>query len=144
MAFKVSHYPATFGGHEHYGSGDIIVLFCHLFSQDHVTKALFDLEPIKISHHLFSFGGHGYYGLILSRDQSVIWLYDLEPLKLSHHSFRFGGHGHYGSGDIIVLVCHVILQVHVIKVSCNYKGKSSSRKVTILPSLVVIDILIGE
>ena len=26
---------------------------------------------------------------------------------------KFGDHRHYGSGDIMVLVCHVILQDHV-------------------------------
>ena len=29
---------------------------------------------------------------------------------VGYHSSRFGGHKRYGSGDIIILVCHVILQ----------------------------------
>ena len=46
---------------------------------------------------------------------------------MSNHPSKFGGHGHYGSGDVIVLVCHVILQDHSIKRSCDFKGKSPSR-----------------
>ena len=32
---------------------------------------------------------------------------------ISHQSFRFGGHRQSGSGNIMVLVCHVILEDHV-------------------------------
>ena len=32
-----------------------------------------------------------------------------------HHSAMFGGHRHCGSGEIMVLVFHVILQEYVIK-----------------------------
>ena len=34
---------------------------------------------------------------------------------VSHHPAKFGGHGHFDSGNITVLVCHVILQGNVIK-----------------------------
>ena len=34
----------------------------------------------------------------------------LGALKVTHHPFTFGGHRHCGTGDIIVLVCHVISQ----------------------------------
>ena len=33
---------------------------------------------------------------------------------VSHSPDKFGGHNHRGSGDIIVLVCHVIPQDQVI------------------------------
>ena len=36
-------------------------------------------------------------------------------LKLYHHSNKLGGHRRCGSGDIMVLIYHVILQDHVIK-----------------------------
>ena len=36
---------------------------------------------------------------------------------VSLHPTKFGGHRHCDSGDIIVLVCHLILQDHMIKVS---------------------------
>ena len=32
------NYPAKFGGHRQCGSGDIMVLVCHVISQDHVIK----------------------------------------------------------------------------------------------------------
>ena len=39
----------------------------------------------------------------------------LKPIKVSYLSAKFGGHRHSGSGDIIVFVCHLTLQDHVIK-----------------------------
>ena len=35
-------------------------------------------------------------------------------MKVSYHSAKSGGHGHSGSGIIIILVCRVISQDHVI------------------------------
>ena len=44
----------------------------------------------------------------------------------------------------MILVCHVILQDHVIERSCDFMDRSPSRKVTILPSLVAIGTLVVE
>ena len=44
----------------------------------------------------------------------------------------------------MVLVCHVILQDHVIKGSCDFTGRSPSRLVSILSRLVTITILVVE
>ena len=33
-ALKVTHHPFKFGGHRHCGIGDIIVLVCHVISQN--------------------------------------------------------------------------------------------------------------
>ena len=44
----------------------------------------------------------------------------------------------------MVLVCHVILQDHTINVSTNSMGKSLSRYVITLPSLVVIGTVVIE
>ena len=38
-----------------------------------------------------------------------------------------GGNRHCGSGDIMVLVYHVILQDQVTKGSCGFTGDSSAR-----------------
>ena len=38
----VSHHPTKFHGHRHCGSGDKMVLVCHVISQDHVIKGSFD------------------------------------------------------------------------------------------------------
>ena len=43
-----------------------------------------------------------------------VWLYDKELVKVYHHFGKFGAHRHCGGGDIMVLVCHVILQDHLI------------------------------
>ena len=48
-------------------------------------------------------------------------------MKVSYHSAKFGGHMHCGSGNIMVLVGHVILQDHVIKGSSDFIGTSPSR-----------------
>ena len=97
---------------------------------------------IKVSYHPGRFGSHNHSGsrdamdfphdLARPRDQSVIWLYGFEPLKLRPR------HRHCGSGDMMVLVCHVILQVHVMKRSCDFIGRRPWRYVTILQSLAAI------
>ena len=38
----VSYHPAKFGGNRHSHSGDIMVLACHMISQDHLIKASCD------------------------------------------------------------------------------------------------------
>ena len=47
-----------------------------------------------------------------------------------------------GSGDVMVLACHVMLQDHLIRGSCDFMGSNPSRRSTILPSLVVIATLL--
>ena len=46
---------------------------------------------------------------------------------LSHDLANFGGHRHCGSRDIILLVCHVILQGYLIKGSCDFMSRSPSQ-----------------
>ena len=46
---------------------------------------------------------------------------------VSHYPAKFGGHRHCDSGDIIVLVCHVISQECLIKRSRDFSCSSSSR-----------------
>ena len=47
--------------------------------------------------------------------------------RLNYQPAKIGGHNYSGSGDIMFLVCPVILQDHVIKVSCDFTGKKPSR-----------------
>ena len=42
------------------------------------------------------------------------------------------------------LICHVKLQDHMIKQSCDFMGAKSSLYVTTLPSLVAIGIVVVE
>ena len=49
------------------------------------------------------------------------------PFIVNDDPARFGGHKHYSSGDIMTLVCHMILQVHVMKGSRDFMGRSPSR-----------------
>ena len=79
-----------------------------------------------------------------TRNQRVIWLYRQQSIKVNYHPAAFGGHRYCGSGYMMILVCHVILQDHVIKRSCDFMDRSPSRKVTILPSLVAIGTLVVE
>ena len=82
--------------------------------------------------------------LIRPRDQRVIGLYGQELIKVNYHLTRFDCHRHCGSKDIMILVCKVILQDHVIKRLCDFMGRSSLMQVTILPSLVTIVALVVE
>ena len=63
---------------------------------------------------------------------------------LRHTSAKFFGDRHRGSGDIMALVCHAILQDHVNKGSSNVMGRTSSRLLTILPSLVAMSTVVVE
>ena len=40
---KVSCQPAKFDGNRHCGDGDVMILVCHVISQDYVIKELFDV-----------------------------------------------------------------------------------------------------
>ena len=60
------------------------------------------------------------------RDREVEELYGWEPLKVSHHSPEIGGQCHCGSGNIIVLVCHVISQDQMIIGPCDFMNRSPS------------------
>ena len=44
----------------------------------------------------------------------------------------------------MILFCQVIFQDHVIKVLCDFMGRTPSQLVTILPSLVDISTLVVE
>ena len=48
-------------------------------------------------------------------------------LKVSHHPTTFDYPRHYSMGDIMVLVCHVTSQDHVIKISYDFIVRSLSR-----------------
>ena len=55
-----SHLPAKFSCDRHCGSGDIIVLVCHVILQNHIIKgsnALYGWEPLTVTHHLAKLGG---------------------------------------------------------------------------------------
>ena len=41
----------------------------------------------------------------------------------SYHPTKFGDHRHCGNGDMMVLVCHMILQDQVMKRSCDFMGR---------------------
>ena len=45
--FMVSHHPLKFGHHRHCGSGDIMVLVCHVTLQDRVTEGSYDFISWK-------------------------------------------------------------------------------------------------
>ena len=62
---------------------------------------------------------------------------------ISRTSLKFGAHRQRSSTDTMVLVCSMISQDHVTKVSSNI-GMSVSKLVTMLPTLVVTDIVVVE
>ena len=79
-----------------------------------------------VSHHPAKFGGHVLnLPRVLPRPQDLraMRLYGKEPLTVKQHLAKFGGHRHYGSGDMTMSDCHVILQNHMIKGSCDFMSK---------------------
>ena len=59
MPLKVSYHPAKFGGHIHCGSKDVMVLVCHVISEDHEDHGWWYLT---IRHHPHRFDGHRHCG----------------------------------------------------------------------------------
>ena len=84
---------------------------------------------MKVSYHAANFRlTHDFARL---HHQSLKWLYDEEsPPNVNHDPTKFGGHRHCSSGEIIVLVCHVILQGDVIKVSFDFIGRDHQSELT--------------
>ena len=48
-------------------------------------------------------------------DKTVMWHYEWKQVIVSQNLAKISGHRHCGSGYILVLVCHVIVQDHMIK-----------------------------
>ena len=46
---------------------------------------------------------------------------------VSYHPAKFGGHRLCGSGDIMILVCYMILKNYMIKGLFDFTGRSPSR-----------------
>ena len=63
-------------------------------------------------------------------------------MKITYLLAKFGGHRRCGSENIMILVCHVIFQNHVIKRSCDFIGRSLSRQVIIVPSLMATETVV--
>ena len=59
----------------------------------------------------------------------------------SHQVVTFGSHRHCNSEDIMFLVCHMVVQDHVIKELYDFMGRSHR---SILPSLVAIGTVVVE
>ena len=80
---------------------------------------------LVVSHEYCGSGDNNAFRLLrdLTRpsDQRVMWLYGQESIKVSYHSAKFGGQGPNGGENIVILVCHVISQYHMIKGSCDFK-----------------------
>ena len=68
-------------------------------------------------------------------------MYAWKPLEISHHLATFNGQRPYGDRDITYLFCHVTLQNHVIKESCDLMEGSSLLYIPTLQSSVAIDIV---
>ena len=65
-------------------------------------------------------------------------------MKVRYLPAKFSGHRPCSSGVIIILVCHVISKDYVIIGSCDFIGRSPSRYVTFLLSLVAKDTVAEE
>ena len=123
------HQLAKFGGHRDISGRGVMFLVCHVIKQDHVIQGWDDYNDRSPTREVTILPS------LVVIDTVVVWR---KSLKVSHHPTKFGCYRHSGIEDIMILVCLVISQDQVIKGSCDFKGKSPSRQVNILPSLVVI------
>ena len=48
-------------------------------------------------------------------------------MKVSDRPAKLGGDRYCDSEDIMILVCHVILEDHITKESCDFMDRSPSR-----------------
>ena len=95
-----------------------------------------------VSHHLAKYVGHrlccyrDVTGLIFPYDQKVIQVYEKKLLNVAYtHLAKFGSHRHCVSGYSMTLVCH---ELYGYVTLCG----TPSWKVTPLPSLLVIDVVV--
>ena len=63
---------------------------------------------------------------------------------VSHYLAMFCDHWFSASGNIRYLIFHVTSQNHLIERSSKFMNKTSLLYVTIMPSLVAIDIVVKE
>ena len=70
--------------------------------------------------------------------------YGWELLTVCHHTDTSCGHKHCDSGYILFLISHATSRERMFKGLCEFMGASPSRRVTTLPSLVVIGTVVGE
>ena len=93
--------PARFGSHRNCGSGDIILLVCHVISQDHMIKGSCVLICRSPLRKVIKFGGYKHCGdgdfMFFICHVLITRLRDERRLnKLSHHPAKSGGHRRCG------------------------------------------------
>ena len=49
-----------------------------------------------------------------------------QPVKVGYYPGKFGGHSDFGSDVVTNVACDVILQDHMINVSCDFMSGSLS------------------
>ena len=62
----------------------------------------------------------------------------------SHHPAKLGGQGNWGNENLMLLICHVILQDRVAQEPCDLLGRRVLKQVTTMPSLVVRGSMVVE
>ena len=107
-------------------------------------------KSLTVSHHLAMFNGQKPCG---SRDKTYLichltacgmsLLYAWKHVIVAHHLAKFDGHRPCGRRNMY-LICHVPLQDHVIKGSCDFMEGHSSLYVITLPNLVAIVAVVVE
>ena len=100
---SVSHHLAKFGGHCSSSRGCIKDLIFHVTLPNHVIE--------RLQNHVLN------------------QLYEWAVIIVCHNHAKFGGDSYYCGKDIMVSVCHVILQGHVIKEPCDFMDRIFSRLV---------------
>ena len=137
---KKSDEPTKIGGDRHFVC-EKLDFVCHVIlkkPRDQRIKKSYGWKLPRVSHHPAKFGGHMYCGVghngfslpgvsqdCVIKGHVTLWAGDTQ---CNSQSTRFGDNGHCESGNIMVLVCHVILEGHVIKESYKKSIRRSVQK----------------
>ena len=119
--------PCQVGSYWSCVSRNIKYLICHLTLPNRVIKGSVNFmcgnPSLFVPTLVTRFGDHRYChsrnvfslsrDLARARDYKVMGLSGWKFHKVSHQLTKFGDYRQGGSGDIMVLVCHVILHNHV-------------------------------
>ena len=137
----VCHHPARFGTNRHCGVGDINFLIYHSPLCNHVFKRLHEFMGERFSKKVLTLPSLVTIGLALveiyrsnnsrdfakARNQRTSWLYERKFLSTYLHPTKFGSYWHCVSGYVMISVCQVISQEHVIIWSCDFISRSHLR-----------------
>ena len=119
------HHATSVTGFKYCGSGEKAFLIFQVISRDHIFKGLSDFTGGSLFNFLRSWGSRDIRYLIRQVTRCLEGC--VAPFVSTYHFAKFNGYRPYHSRGITSLICHMTLQDHLIRQSCNFvEGSSSS------------------